>query len=90
MLAAARLSLKLTLSRAKPNQALSTFTSVLNLILCTMKLYGGWCCSSSVVDFSISSATPAPPKEAWGGIYIAQPLKLVVGGKLTEKTRNAG
>ena len=25
------------------------------------------------------------PNEAWGGIYIAQPLKLTVGGKLTEK-----
>jgi len=30
------------------------------------------------------------PNEAWGGIYIAQPLKLAVGGKLTEKARNAG
>ena len=36
------------------------------------------------------SATPAHPNEAWGGIYIAQPFKLAVGGKLTEKARNAG
>ena len=57
-------SLKLALSRAKPNQAISTLTSVLKLIWCTMKLYGGWRCSSSVVDFSISSATPALTK--WG------------------------
>src|SRR6185312_15700733 len=42
VLAAARLSLKLVLSRTKPKQALSTLTSVLKPILCTMKLYGGW------------------------------------------------
>ena len=34
--------------------------------------------------------SPAHTNEAWGGIYIAQPLKLAVGGKLTEKARNAG
>ena len=30
------------------------------------------------------------PNEAWGGIYIAQTPKLAIGGKLTEKARNAG
>ena len=34
--------------------------------------------------------SPALTNEAWGGIYIAQPLKLAVGGKLIEKARNAG
>ena len=51
LLAAARLLSRELSQELIPNQALSTLTSVLKPIWCTMKLYGGWRWSLALVYF---------------------------------------
>ena len=65
MLAAARLSLKLVLSRTKPNQALSTLTSVVKPMMYNEALR--WL--ERIFNSFMLSYSLALSNEAWGGIY---------------------